>query len=108
MVLLKGYPTFYAATLIIVLISGIITWLIGRRAFHLGASSLIMGYWSYLLIQAYFERTAMALILGAVSLYYFGGLLLSLFPEEPGVSWEGHVSGFIAGIAAFFMLQHPL
>lgn len=108
MVLLKGFPTFYTVTIVVVLVSGIITWTIGRRAFHLGASSLIMGYWSYLLIQAFYERTAMALILGIVSLYYFGGLLLSLFPDEPGVSWEGHVSGFIGGIAAFYLLQYPL
>ncbi|MDQ2993897.1 MAG: rhomboid family intramembrane serine protease [Pseudomonadota bacterium] len=107
MVLLKGFPIFFAVTAIVVFLSGIITWLIGRRAFHLGASSLIMGYWSYLLIQAYYERTAMALILGAVSLYYFGGLLLSLFPDERGVSWEGHLSGFLGGIAAFYILQYP-
>jgi len=107
LVLLSGRPIFFCVTLIIIAVSGIIVWVIGRRAYHLGASGLIMGYWGFLLIQAVQERTIMALILGAVSLYYFGGLLLELFPDKAEVSWEGHLAGFIGGISALGLCHSP-
>jgi membrane associated rhomboid family serine protease len=106
LVLLAGYNVFYCITAIIVFGCGIIVWIIGRPAFHLGASGLIMGYWSYLLIQAYEQQTIMSLVLGAISLYYFGGLLLSLFPDKREVSWEAHVAGFLSGISAYFITPH--
>lgn len=102
LVMLKGAAVFYCVTAAIVFGSGIIVWLIGRSAFHIGASGLIMGYWSYLIIQAYNEQTAMSYVLGAISLYYFGGLLMDLFPDKKEVSWEAHLAGFVSGIAAYY------
>jgi membrane associated rhomboid family serine protease len=108
LVLLKGFPVFYCVTAAIVFGSGIIVWIIGRSAFHIGASGLIMGYWSYLLIQAFQEQTAMSYILGAISLYYFGGLLMDLFPDKKEVSWEAHLAGFVSGIGAYFLTPQLL
>lgn len=108
LVLLKGFAIFYCVTGFIVIGSGIIVWIIGRPAFHLGASGVIMGYWSYLIIQAYNEQTIMSLVLGAISLYYFGGLLLSLFPDKREVSWEAHLAGFLSGIAAYYYVPEFL
>lgn len=108
LVFLKGFAIFYFVTAFIVIGSGIVVWIIGRPAFHLGASGLIMGYWSYLIIQAYNEQTIMSLVLGAISLYYFGGLLLDLFPDKREVSWEAHLSGFASGIAAYYYVPQLL
>ncbi len=102
LVMLKGAAVFYCVTAAIVFGSGLIVWLIGRSAFHIGASGLIMGYWSYLIIQAYNEQTVMSYVLGAISLYYFGGLLMDLFPDKKEVSWEAHLAGFASGIAAYY------
>lgn len=103
LILLYGYPIFYAVTVIVVLISGGLVWLFGRKAIHIGASGVVMGYWSYLLINAVVEKTAMALILGLVSIFYFGGLFLSLFSEDARVSVEGHIAGFIGGVCAYYL-----
>lgn len=105
LILLYGHAVFYCVTALVVLISGVIVWIVGRKAFHIGASGLVMGYWSYLLINAFIEKTAMALILGAVSLYYFGGLILELFSSDAEVSLEGHIAGFIGGIGAYYLCQ---
>jgi membrane associated rhomboid family serine protease len=102
LVMLKGYLVFICVTAGIVLGSGIIVWLIGRSAYHIGASGLIMGYWSYLIIQAYQEQTVMSYVLGAISIYYFGGLLMDLFPDKKEVSWEAHLAGFASGIATYY------
>lgn len=102
LVLLSGTNTFYSVTATIVILGGLGTWLFGRPALHIGASGLIMGYWSYLLLNAYQQGTAMSIMLGLVCVYYLGGLLLNLFPLEARTSWEAHVFGFCAGIAAVY------
>lgn len=108
LIMLKGYSVFFSVTAFIVFGSGIIVWIIGRPAFHLGASGLIMGYWSYLIIQAIQEQTAMSYVLGAISLYYFGGLLMDLFPDKREVSWEAHLAGFVSGIGAYYATPYLL
>lgn len=108
MVMLYGLKTFYVVSAIIIVLSGFTVWLIGRRAFHVGASGLLMGYWGFLLIRAYYEPTVMAIVLGAVTLFYFGGLVMDLMPDKAEVSWEAHLSGFAAGIASHFLAPQIL
>lgn len=103
LVLLSGYTVFYSVSLTIILLSGFAVWLVARPAIHVGASSVIMGYFGYLLTNAYYHPSAMTFILAAVCLYYFGGLVIMLIPGEKSVSWEGHIFGFIAGVAAAFL-----
>lgn len=102
-VLLDGWATFYCVTLIVILLGGLLVWLVGRRAIHIGASGLVMGYWSYLLFTAHERPTWQTVFLVGVCLYYFGGFLLDLFPTQEKTSWEGHLCGFIAGIAAAYL-----
>ena len=102
LVLLNGRTMFYLVSLMITVLSGFSIWVIGRRAIHIGASSIIMGYFGYLLANAYFQVTATTIILGILCIYYFGGLVFNLFPGERDVSWEGHVFGFLAGIATAY------
>lgn len=101
-VLLNGLNTFLSVTATIMLIGGLGTWLFGRKALHIGASGVIMGYWSYLLLNAYQQPTVMSLALGLVCIYYFGSLLLNLFPLEARSSFEAHIFGFIGGLAAYY------
>lgn len=104
LVLLDGIPVFILATVLITVISGILVWIFGRTAIHIGASSLILGYWSYLLTGITEKGIVQGIILGVVCLYHFGTLLMDLFPSDKGTSWEGHVFGFVAGIATAFLI----
>jgi membrane associated rhomboid family serine protease len=101
LILLKGYMVFYSVTFSIVIVSGFAIWLLGRRALHIGASSLIMGYFGYLFTKAYYQPTAITVIIAVVCVYYFGGLIIaSILPSgKQNISWEGHVFGLAAGIA---------
>lgn len=101
----KGIHQGAMIALIIILISGVLLWLFGRRGVHIGASGIIMGYLAYLLVNAYQHPSPKTLLLGGVCIYYFGGLLLGLFPQKKYVSWEGHLFGFAAGIAAVFLAK---
>jgi membrane associated rhomboid family serine protease len=103
--LLSGYHVFYEVTFFIIIFSGILVWLFGRASIHIGASGVIIGYWSYLLMHSYQQPSVMALALGAICIYYFGSFLFSIIPGDVGKSWESHLFGFIAGIAAAFYFQ---
>ncbi len=106
--LIDGYQLFYITTLMIIIIGGGLVWLFGRKSIHVGASTLIMGYWSYLLVNAIYNPSIMTLILAGLCIYYLGGLFVNLFVFEKGVSWEGHLFGFIAGIATVYLQPHLL
>jgi len=107
-ILSQGLVLFLWVTTLIVLLSGTAVWLIGRWGNHIGASSLIAGYFGYLLASAYHNPTIISLFLGGVSIYYFGGIFFSLFPTEEKVSWEGHLTGFLAGLATLYICQEIL
>jgi membrane associated rhomboid family serine protease len=100
--LTMGLPVFLCATIFIIIANGLALWLFGRMAIHIGASGLIMGYWGYLLLFAYEHPSILSYILAIVCVYYFGSLLLSIFPSEERVSWEGHLFGLLAGIGAAY------
>lgn len=104
-VLLYGLQTFIIVTAIVVIISGLGTWLIGRKGYHVGASGVIMGYWSFLLMNAYENVNALSIALAVVCIYYFGGLLFNIFPTEAKESWEAHVFGFLSGLAAGYAIN---
>lgn len=95
---------FYAATLMIMVLSGLGVWLVGRRGVHIGASALITGYFAYVLLHAYEQPTFTSFFAAGVVIYYFGGLFSGLFPStKKETSWEGHLSGFFAGLFVSFL-----
>ncbi len=96
-----GSEQFYLATAGIQLISGLLLWLFGRKGFHVGSSMLLLGYWGYLLCATFNQPSLPLLLSSGAMLYYFGGLLSSFVPSK-GVSVEGHVFGFVAGILMYY------
>lgn len=102
--LVKGLPYFLEVSLIITLLSGILIWCFAKPGIHVGASALISGYWGLLVTNIVQEGTATAIILGVISLYYFAGIFLGIFPGKKGVSWEGHLFGLLAGFACSYLI----
>jgi membrane associated rhomboid family serine protease len=99
-VMLRGIPEFFKVSAIVALASGIGTWLFGSQGLHIGASGVIFGYFGFLLSRAYFERSSLSIALSlAVGLLY-GGLIWGVLPGRFGISWEGHLFGFLGGIYA--------
>ena len=104
-VLLNGLPYFLWATFSITLISGILIWCFAKSGLHIGASSLITGYWALLVSDILQQGTLTAIILGIICLYYFAGIFLGIFPSKKGVSWEGHLFGLLAGFATSYLFH---
>ncbi len=84
---------------------GILLWLFGRPAIHIGASGLIFGLIAFLIVSGIFERRAIPMIVSVITgLLYGSTLLLGVLPTSSGVSWDGHLCGAAAGIAVAYLL----
>jgi membrane associated rhomboid family serine protease len=83
----------------ITLLGGILLWLFGRPAVHLGASGLIYGLIAFLLVSGVLERRLVAVVIAIVVGFIYGGTLVSGILPSWGshVSWDGHLFGAIAG-----------
>ncbi|CAN5520836.1 rhomboid family intramembrane serine protease [soil metagenome] len=113
LVSLAGMARFVWATAIIWILGGIGTWLIGNvgagpyETNHIGASGLIFGWLTFLLVFGFFVRSAMQITVGIVVLFFYGGILWGVLPGTFGVSWQGHLCGAIAGVVAAYLLSKP-
>ena len=82
----------------VALLSGILVWLFGRHASHVGASGLVLGCWGYLLASAWYSPSLKNLLIAGLVILFYGGLLWSLLDFRPHISWSSHVYGCFAGI----------
>jgi membrane associated rhomboid family serine protease len=113
-VLLQGIETFYATTIIIALVSGIGVWLFAKQGTHVGASMLIYGYLGFLLIYGLVAGNLLALLIALMVGFRYGSQITGTqkYPSDilpggsPGISWEGHLFGFIGGIVAAYFLGY--
>lgn len=80
------------------LFSGILTWLIGRPSYHIGASGLIYVLATYIFFKGIFARHYRLVALSLAVVFLYGGLIWYIFPIKDGISWEGHLSGFLTGL----------
>jgi membrane associated rhomboid family serine protease len=88
------------ALLLIWLASGLGVWLIGRPSFHLGASGLGHGLMFFVFLMGLLRRDRASIAAAFIAFFLYGGMLLTVFPREPGVSWEYHLCGALAGALA--------
>ena len=101
LVLLEGVSRYLKATLIIIVVGGLAVWCFGNRdSVYLGASGLVFGYMGFVFMRAWVSRRLLWITIAIACAVFYGSLALSLFSLKEGVSWLGHVAGFIAGMLA--------
>ena len=86
-------------------ISGLWLWCIGRESFHIGASGLIYAMASFLFFSGILRKNSQLSAVALLVIFIYGGLFWGLFPIYQNVSWEGHLTGFIAGILVSFIFR---
>ena len=99
-VALRGAKTFIGVSLFVVVLGGLLVWLVGRPAVHIGASGLVFGYFGYLVAQGWYERSFVSILIAAATLLLYGGIIFGVLPQGGFISWEGHLFGLIAGVLA--------
>jgi len=100
-----GEQTFVAVSVFITLVGGLAVWLLASRGAHAGASGLIFGQFGYLLTNGLLAQTVWAITVTILVALLYGGFIGNVIPKfkrYKRVSWEGHLSGLLAGIAAAY------
>ena len=119
----NSYPIFILGTLLfsvykkiaseifiwLFFISGFWLWIIGRPAFHIGASGIIYALASFLCISGIIRKNPRLAAISMVIIFLYGSMIWGIIPTEKTISWEGHLSGFLAGIlvAVFYRNEGP-
>ena len=105
---LQGVARVLVVTGIVMLVSGLGTWLIGPdNSLHIGASGIVFGYASYLLARGLFNRDLVEIAIGLGVVAIWGTALLGGLVPQDGVSWQGHFFGAVGGVLAARVLARP-
>lgn len=83
----------------VIVLGGLLLWVFGRPATHIGASGLIFGLIAFLIASGILEKRTVPLLIAILVAFLYGGTLLSGVLPRLGsqISWDGHLCGAIAG-----------
>ena len=98
-------PVAWQVLFWIVLGSGLGTWLIGRDAYHIGASGVVYGLASFLFFKGIWSKHYRLTAFSLIVVFLYGSLIWGTMPIRDGMSWEGHLSGFLTGLILAFVFK---
>ncbi|MFC3551981.1 rhomboid family intramembrane serine protease [Lysobacter cavernae] len=86
--------------------SGLGAWLLGDPGSqHLGASGLSHGLMFLVFVLGLLRRDRPSIAAAMMAFMFYGGMLLTILPREPGVSWQAHLGGAAAGVLAAWLFR---
>lgn len=95
-------PIATKTCLLLMFSTGLLTWCGARGGVHIGASALIYGLAFFLMLSGFIRRNKSLVIVSFLVIFLYGSLIWGLYPKyaiENHISWEGHLAGFVMGIA---------
>jgi len=87
------------------LISGFLTWVFARSSYHIGASGIIYLLFSFLFFSGVFRKNSRLIAVALVVIFLYGSMIWYILPVKEGVSWEGHLFGFLVGLFFSFIYR---
>jgi membrane associated rhomboid family serine protease len=81
-------------------------WFIGREAYHIGASGIIYGLGTFIFVSGIIRKNSNLLAVSLLVAFLYGSMVWGIFPYEEYVSWEGHLTGLIAGLVLAFYYKN--
>lgn len=89
----------WAVTIGVVLLGGLAVWLLAEpNTVTIGASGLVYGYAAFLAVYGFVARRLVPALVAVLIIVMYGGLVWGVLPLAPGVSWQGHLFGAMAGL----------
>ena len=105
--LFYGYPRSAGiAAPILYLGSGLGVWLFARESYHIGASGLTHGMMFFIFVIGILRRDRPAIALSLLVFFLYGGMVWSVLPQQPGISFESHFFGAVTGVTLAFLLRN--
>ena len=86
--------------------SGIGAWLLGEPgSHHLGASGVTHGLMFMVGTLGLLRRDRSSIAAAMIGFLFYGGMLMTVLPNEPGISWQSHLGGAIGGLVAGLLFR---
>jgi membrane associated rhomboid family serine protease len=105
-VFLYGYPRASRYVLPLVWLgSGLGVWLFARRSYHFGASGLAHGLMFFIFVSGILRRDRLSIGLSLIVFFLYGGMVWTIFPQQPGISYESHFFGALMGVIGAFVFR---
>ena len=102
----RGVRKFLGVTALIVVGSGLGAWLTeSPNSVGAGASGVVFGYFGYVIVRGVFDRHGIDIVVGMVMALCFAYEFTVIVPGTPGVSWQAHLFGFVAGIVGGWVFR---
>ena len=92
--------------LIVYLVSGTGVWFLGREAYHIGASGLLLGFIAFLFCMGVLRKEKKSIGISLIIVFLYGGTICGLLPTDPSVSFESHLFGFTAGVLCALIFKN--
>ena len=109
-VLISFLVYFYRSVYLKVLLfggflSGFLTWVIAREAYHIGASGIVYLVFSFVFFSGIIKKQFQLVAVSLIVIFLYGSMIWYVLPIKDGVSWEGHLSGFLIGFIFSFVFK---
>lgn len=88
------------------LLTGILTWVIAREAYHIGASGIVYLLFSFVFFSGLIKKQYQLVAVSLIVIFLYGSMVWYMLPIKEGISWEGHLSGFITGLIFAFTFRN--
>lgn len=87
------------------LLTGLLTWMIARKSYHIGASGIVYLLFSFIFFSGIIRRNFRLVAVSLMIIFLYGSMVWYLLPVKESISWEGHVSGFSVGLVFAFLYR---
>lgn len=94
----------YRVLLIGAFFTGFLTWCMARDSYHIGASGVVYLLFSFVFFSGIIRKHYRLVALSLIIIFLYGSMIWYVLPIKEGMSWEGHLSGFLVGfvLSVFF------
>lgn len=88
----------YKVLILGAILTGLATWLIARESYHIGASGVVYALFSFVFFSGVIKKHYRLVALSLSIIFLYGSMIWYILPIKDGMSWEGHLSGFLVGL----------
>lgn len=85
--------------------TGVLVWIVGREAYHIGASGIIYSLAAFLFVSGVLRKNRKLLAISLLVIFLYGSMIWGLFPYDYKISWESHLMGAISGVVLAFIYR---
>lgn len=109
-VLATGLFYFYKKVAVKVLLlggffTGLLTWIIATKSYHIGASGIVYLLFSFIFFSGIFKKHYRLVAMSFITIFLYGSMVWFILPIKEGMSWQGHLSGFLVGVILAFVYR---